>query len=1433
MKKWLSLIVMSCILFGAAYVAIATEQGRKLMKKSENARALLAEIDALLANDSQNIDLLNKRAIVAQSLADQGVTVSQSDSPEVKDADYLRSLGMSEEDIQKTLGTPANVTPEKIKDEAYYRANGMFDQLDVIEQETEATNQTYLEMLLEREQQNLPLTESEKIALVESGLLDMEYGRDPYDNLDDVGGPSASFGYRWVDNLNGDTASFVWDEADVTWTELTEMRNADDTPLDTAFWGWNFSFFGTSYTQAFVSSNGYLIFGTLISDLSNECRRAASSPNVPMIMAFWDDLHTGRGPSSDSGRVVMKDFGDHVTITWDSVGTCCTYGQDLLDYQVQLWNDGKIKLQYRQVQKLTGTSTNGQSPTIGISQSANSGGGDSLIYYCSTVADSAHTNHLDGRAVWFYQLFLDNDFSCDAVIEPNPLRVSPGEVFDVIGRFRNSGNVTQSAPVSYQFNGGAIVTEATGVLSLNQSEDHNFAGTVTAPLAVGDYPLVLWTGLATDEDNTNDTCRVTVQVRECFDAAAPNDAFSVTGTTCGALNDWANTCLGSADASEEFIYQWTTTSNSSWNLQLVTTLATTRGLLVSTACPPDSFNCVTFLNQFQDTLSLNCVPLAAGTYYIMIDRSSGCDGFTLNVTECTDIGRCCYNNNTQCADLGAYDCSALSGNWDRTTTCAQTPCPQLIDGGETCADAVLLAVPFSVRSATTGHLDDDPGFTCESNFNGDDYVGSNTAEDVWYKIVGTGNTITVSLCAAFTSYDSQILVTCSADCQNFTCVGGNDDAFTAGCAISSSRSIEWFCSEVGREYFIVVDGWSTADGNFELSISDDGIPCTGAVDCSPLGRCCYLDGGVPMCTDNQAADCALLGGQWDDLTNCASNPCPVARCCYDDNGTPACTDNTELQCIALAGVWSANLSCATNPCPTFLQGTEECVDAPELTIGQEVQGTTAGYNLDATLITCGTTLTSAPGVWLKVIGNGDSLSVTTCAGDVFEYDTKLGVFCGSCDNLLCVAGDDDDTCPINGLYSRVRWCSELGRTYFIYVTGFSTNSGTYHLVVNDEGPCLGNPPDCTLEGRCCYLDAGNPVCEDLLIDDCSTLGGLFNANFSCATDPCPIGRCCYLDGGAAACADNTEIECNALGGDWTSGVTCASDPCPLGRCCYDNNGTPACANNIELECQALAGLWDGTLDCNTACPTILLGADECVDAVPVPSYNQQFVGTADGYLGETALPVCASWYNTNTPPAVWYSFMGTGNTVTVSLCDALSTYDSEIGIFCGADCQTLECVASSDDFCGLQSEITFCSVQNAEYKLMISAFSALSTPPFNYAFTITDDGIPCEPTVVCPVTVTCEPVADLAAYVVAVGSLGDHLQLHFTAPQDASYQVWYSTNPNNDGNPDNGADPDFVLENTITGVLQNAAVVYDSPDPWANFRYYVVTADCTPPALAR
>ena len=139
-----------------------------------------------------------------------------------------------------------------------------------------------------------------------------------------------------------------------------------------------------------------------------------------------------------------------------------------------------------------------------------------------------------------------------------------------------------------------------------------------------------------------------------------------------------------------------------------------------------------------------------------------------------------------------------------------------------------------------------------------------------------------------------------------------------------------------------------------------------------------------------------------------------------------------------------------------------CSNATPIECNSITDGTTTGSTNTGFPGTCITSLSSAGGVWYTVQGWGGEMKALLCGSD---FDTKMGVFTGSCGSLVCVAGNDDDFGPggtgmcEGGVVSSTQWVSGVGITYYIYVTGFSSATGDLVLTVlcgDMHAPCVAN-----------------------------------------------------------------------------------------------------------------------------------------------------------------------------------------------------------------------------------------------------------------------------------------------------------------------------------------------------------------------------------------
>ncbi|MFZ1692561.1 MAG: fibronectin type III domain-containing protein [Flavobacteriales bacterium] len=122
-----------------------------------------------------------------------------------------------------------------------------------------------------------------------------------------------------------------------------------------------------------------------------------------------------------------------------------------------------------------------------------------------------------------------------------------------------------------------------------------------------------------------------------------------------------------------------------------------------------------------------------------------------------------------------------------------------------------------------------------------------------------------------------------------------------------------------------------------------------------------------------------------------------------------------------------------------------CANATLIACGQALNGTTAQATADAAP-TCGTTIT-APGVWFRIVGNGQQITVSTCPDE--QYDTKLNVYTGTCGALVCVGGNDDANGDV--FCSTVSFVSEAGVDYLVLVQGYNGDTGPFTLTATCAG----------------------------------------------------------------------------------------------------------------------------------------------------------------------------------------------------------------------------------------------------------------------------------------------------------------------------------------------------------------------------------------------
>lgn len=348
-----------------------------------------------------------------------------------------------------------------------------------------------------------------------------------------------------------------------------------------------------------------------------------------------------------------------------------------------------------------------------------------------------------------------------------------------------------------------------------------------------------------------------------------------------------------------------------------------------------------------------------------------------------------------------------------------------------CVDAEPISCGATVTGSTTGATNS----------------GGNSANDVWYVLSGTvpGQEFTVSLCGS--SYDTYLRL--YSQC-NGTQVAANDDS----CGTQSQLT---FVS-AGGDYYIMVEGFSSNNGNFILAITCAEPPeCTQAsastsvdldceasqfsveVDITDLGDATHISDGTdtwPVSGTGIVEVGPFDFGSTVNLTLVHSDP--VCNLALGSFSYLACPPVNDLFADAIA------LNCGDDVTGTTIGATHDEADAPSVTT---VEPDTLADN-------------DSPWVWYSYTGSGveERITLSTCGADQTDFDTELFVYIGTSGNLTLI-DDGYDECggSSENFAAETSFTSDGTTTYYIAVGGWNASSvGNFHLAVSCETLSVNN-----------------------------------------------------------------------------------------------------------------------------------------------------------------------------------------------------------------------------------------------------------------------------------------------------------------------------------------------------------------------------------------
>ena len=162
----------------------------------------------------------------------------------------------------------------------------------------------------------------------------------------------------------------------------TNLNLSDDSwffPIDLPF---DFDFYGTSYNQVAVGSNGAVYFEDLYMTLGNQCIPGSFQINR-FIALYWDDLYPSWGQNDNVYYAIVGSAPNRILVVqWERVMHCCGPEQGRVTAQVQLFEGtNDILMLYADP-----SSEAGSGATVGIQNDPTCG----LQYLCNQP--SLHPN---------------------------------------------------------------------------------------------------------------------------------------------------------------------------------------------------------------------------------------------------------------------------------------------------------------------------------------------------------------------------------------------------------------------------------------------------------------------------------------------------------------------------------------------------------------------------------------------------------------------------------------------------------------------------------------------------------------------------------------------------------------------------------------------------------------------------------------------------------------------------------------------------------------------------------------------------------------------------------------------------------------------------------------------------------------------------------
>jgi len=350
----------------------------------------------------------------------------------------------------------------------------------------------------------------------------------------------------------------------------------------------------------------------------------------------------------------------------------------------------------------------------------------------------------------------------------------------------------------------------------------------------------------------------------------------------------------------------------------------------------------------------------------------------------------------------------------------------------------------------------------------------------------------------------------------------------------------------------------------------------------------------------------------------------------------------------------------------------------------------------------------------------DSFTATQLSGFKYRYayDDDDGFLWGFCIQESAIVSsvaiepncDSIVTSPSNGeigvnLDTPITWTAATGFTEGYLISIGTTNGGTEILSSFDNGLALSYDPTGLLSYSTEYFITITPYNEIGNAIGCASSNFITDDAIICTNpvasfsliDNCDIGEEFFVETNVTNLGSATSINVE----DTFGGLVNLTSPgtAQLGPYANGTNVILTVTNADDSDCFIISETFN-LMECPPE-------NDLCTGAIEVFCDDNLTGDSTYATEDDELTDFCGTSQGS---PGLWYSFAGTGDVVTFSLCG--TTFDTKIQVYEGA-CGSLVCVAGNDDSCGFQSEVEILSDLGTTYYIYVFGFGT-NTGTFNF-----------------------------------------------------------------------------------------------------------------------